>query len=283
MNKILVIADASIEKNIAISEGDKLAKAYDATMHIVYFFHEDLRGLGQKGEAFKKSILSRLEEKANDQLAQYADNNRYTYEVVWEKHVDQWTIDYCQSHDPIMVLKTGHRSERLFYTPTDWQLIRYCPAPVFLLSEEKWKRADDILAAVDLSTKIEDKQALNHTILAKAKELATKLDVNVQVCYTPLFSTFLRDLGLQYKDEIEVETEKTMAPLIAELSAKYQIPVENFHIKAGKPEQVIPSTAAKLRTGIVVVGSVGRKEKLLGSTAEKILGLLKTDVMVLKP
>ena len=44
------------------------------------------------------------------------------------------------------------------------------------------------------------------------------------------------------------------------------------------PENVIPSTAAKYKAGLVVIGTMGRKGiagKLMGNTAEKILKLLK--------
>ena len=61
---------------------------------------------------------------------------------------------------------------------------------------------------------------------------------------------------------------------------------DKLHIKAGLPEQVISSLAAKLNADLVTIGSVrnvGIKAKLIGNTAEKIMRLLKTDLLILPP
>ena len=57
-------------------------------------------------------------------------------------------------------------------------------------------------------------------------------------------------------------------------------------MKAGEPEKVIPSTAASVKAAVVVLGVVGRKGlsgRIIGNTAEKILSLLRCDVLALKP
>jgi universal stress protein E len=44
--------------------------------------------------------------------------------------------------------------------------------------------------------------------------------------------------------------------------------------------------AARQKAGLVVIGTIGRKglkAKVLGNTAKKILSLLKSDVLALKP
>ncbi|MEW6996600.1 universal stress protein [Colwelliaceae bacterium BS250] len=286
MAKILVIADPSFEQSVAIKQALKLARATQNTLHIVYFYHEDLRGLGSKGAAFKESLMARMEEKANDQIAELSDNNEHSYDIVWEKHIHTWVNEYVANTPTAMVVKKGHRSETMFYTPTDWHLLRECSAPVFIVAQDKWNKTPDILACIDLQTQHEEKQQLNHKILATATEMATNLKVNVHVCFVPAFSNLLRDFGVQYKDEVEQQAENEHKQTISQLAAQYQIPLGNFHIHAGKPELVIPSSAAKYHTGIVIIGTVGRKgirQKLVGNTAENILSCLKTDVLALKP
>jgi len=61
---------------------------------------------------------------------------------------------------------------------------------------------------------------------------------------------------------------------------------DKLKIKAGVVEQVIPSVAAKLNADLVIMGSVGNtgiKGHLIGNTAEKVMKLLKTDILVLPP
>jgi universal stress protein E len=67
---------------------------------------------------------------------------------------------------------------------------------------------------------------------------------------------------------------------------EYDMPVENIHIKAGPAAKVIPSMASKKAAGLVIMGSIGRKglkAKLMGNTAESVLALLKTDILVIQP
>ena len=49
---------------------------------------------------------------------------------------------------------------------------------------------------------------------------------------------------------------------------------------------MILSLAAKLNADLMIIGSVGNvgiKAKLIGNTAEKIMRLLKTDLLILPP
>ncbi|WP_169303139.1 universal stress protein [Thalassotalea mangrovi] len=287
MRNVLVVADPNFETSTAIEQAKKLSVSDDVKLHIVYFYYEDLRGLGSKGDALKQSLLTRLNDKASQQLQDILqDEIPYSFEIIWEENLHAWVSHYAQQNNTDMVLKTGHRSETMFYTPTDWHLIRECPAPVLIVAEKKWRKRSGILAAVDLQTDSPEKQKLNEKILATSKYLAAVFDVPLHVCYTPVVSEILNDFGIQFKDEIEDDAKQDIRNKVTFLAKTYGIALENFHIKAGKPEKVIPSMAAELHVGLVVVGTVGRKGitgKLIGNTAEEILSLLKTNVLTLKP
>jgi len=214
------------------------------------------------------------------------DDVEFSVEVVWEKRIDDWINSYAKEHKPLMVVKTANRSETFLYTSTDWQLLRECSAPIFIVSDNKWRKAPNVLAAIDLETKHKSKQTLNYQIIKAAKSFAKANQAELFVCYTVHCSPFLSDLGLQFKDELEVNAEQALKGEIEKLAAEYDIPVANFVVKAGEPEKVIPSIAAKKKVGLVVIGTVGRKglkAKVLGNTAEKVLTLLKSDVLALKP
>ena len=77
-----------------------------------------------------------------------------------------------------------------------------------------------------------------------------------------------------------------MAPHIKALAREFNIAEKAFVVKRGPVEKVIASQAAKKRAQMVVMGTVGRKgvkARLIGNTAERVLGHLKTDVITLKP
>ena len=287
MNSIFVVADLSDSKPVAIQRACELAKNTSNSLHIVYFCYQSLRLIQDDPQKIKQAILDAVSDDAKKSLADLIPNGiNYSFEVVWEKRIYNWINSYAKEHNPLMVVKTAHRSETFLYTSTDWQLLRECPAPVFIVSDNKWRKSPNVLAAIDLETKRKSKQALNHQILKAAKTFAETNDSELFVCYTVLFSKVLRDLGIHYKDELESKAERTLKSEIEKLAAEYDIPAANFFIKAGEPEKVIPSIAAKKKAGVVVIGTVGRKgleAKVLGNTAEKILSLLKSDVLALKP
>ena len=287
MNSIFVVADLSDSKPVAIQRACELAKNTNNSLHIVYFCYQSLRLIQDDPQKIKQAILDAVSDDAKKALATLIPNGiNYSFEVVWEKRIYNWINSYAKEHNPLMVVKTAHRSETFLYTSTDWQLLRECPAPVFIVSDNKWRKSPNVLAAIDLETDRKSKQALNHQILKAAKTFAETNKAELFVCYTVLFSKVLRDLGIHYKDELEINAEKNLKSKIEKLAAEYDIPVANFFIKAGEPEKVIPSIAAKKKAGLVVIGTVGRKglkAKVLGNTAEKILSLLKSDVLALKP
>lgn len=288
MPQILVVADPVSEKNpVAIKRAAEFAARLGHSLHIVYFCYESLRNVDGDAKTIRERILLLVEEKAAKQVKRHVgDKLKFTYEVVWEKYLSSWICDYVDKNKPFMVVKTGHRTETLLYTPTDWLILRECSAPVLITTQSHIKKSSVVMASVDLETKVAEKRKLNKKILKCAKQLADRFGVAMHVVYCPPVSPVLRDLGMQYSDEIETTARKNLAGELAKLAVQYGIPLANIHIKAGEPEKAIPSVAAKSRADILVMGTVGRarlKGKLIGNTAEHILRLMRSDVLALKP
>lgn len=288
MPKILVIADPVSEKKpIAIQRAVELAERLGHSLHVVYFCFESLRHVEGDAKTVQQRIQLMVEEKAAKQLKRHIGGKlKFTYEVVWEKYINTWICNYVEKSKPFMVVKTGHRTETLLYTPTDWLLLRECHAPVLITSQARIRKSSVVMASVDLETKVAEKRKLNGKILKCAKQLAERFGVAMHVVYCPPVSPVLRDLGMQYSDEIETKAKKNLAGEVAKLAKQYELPFANIHIKAGEPEKAIPSVAAKYRADVLVMGTVGRaslKGKLIGNTAESILRLMRTDVLALKP
>jgi universal stress protein E len=83
-----------------------------------------------------------------------------------------------------------------------------------------------------------------------------------------------------FRNPIQIKTS------IQEVLGEHHIPIDNIHIKAGSTSKVIPSLASKHAAGLVIIGSIGSKglkAKLMGSKAESVLALLKTDILVIQP
>jgi universal stress protein E len=70
------------------------------------------------------------------------------------------------------------------------------------------------------------------------------------------------------------------------LRAAAAIPRTRAHLVEGNPAREIPRTARQLGAAIVVMGALSRsglQRVFIGNTAERVLGSLNCDVLVVKP
>jgi universal stress protein E len=288
MGRILVIADLG-DSCCATPRGLELAARLDLDVDVVAFAHAPLKTLRKSTteEVKLRELLIEERRKAEqDKIDRYVDGQRVNLEVIWEKDVARWVTMRCKSGRYSIVLKTGNRTESVIHSSTDWQLLRECPAPVLIVAKKKWHRARPVLAALDLSSTLKSKQALNHKVLGEAKALADALEVELKIITAVEIPALLHDLDLVDPISFVAQAKEDMAPIISRLAAAHHIPEGDFFCKRGPVERVITSQAAKVRAQVLVMGTVARKgvrARLLGNTAEKVLRHLKTDVLALKP
>ncbi|HUH39163.1 MAG TPA: universal stress protein [Spongiibacteraceae bacterium] len=289
MKKLLVIADQDNKRHAALQRGIALATQTGATIHWVGFAYMREEGMefltAAQRSTVKASLLASKRKDMENTLSK-SPKAKVDIEIVWEKDVAGWILKHVAGNNYDMVLKTGHRSESLIYTPTDWQLLRECPVPVMIVASKTWKKRARIVAAVDLSTKVDSKRALNYKVLAMARSLADASDGELHLAYTIEVPQVLSDLDLIDGRKLAAKRRKALQPIIAGLREQYGIASEHVHLRQGSAGKAIPSIATKLKADLVVIGTVGRKGlhgRLMGNTAEQVLTRLHTDIVALKP
>jgi len=211
---------------------------------------------------------------------------RLRIEAVWAADLVDWTVDAVSRGGIDLVVKTGHRSETLFHTPADWQLLRRCPAPVLIAGTRPRRKNRRILAAVDAASVHPVQAALNAKVLAAAAWFGALLDAQVHPVHVIAVSAVARDLDLIDAAALERRQGAKVGPVLAALASAHGIPAGNTVIKLGQPDRVLPSLAARLKADLVVMGTVGRTGaagRLLGNTAEQVLRRLRTSLLALRP
>lgn len=289
MAKLLIVADIK-DKCFATPRGLALAAKLGLDADVVAFSYAPLGGLKIKAPeqaAVRKRLLDERREKVQARIDKCRESGqKVNLKVVWEKDIHRWINKQCAGDRYAAVIKTGHRSESLVHTSVDWQLLRECPIPVLIVAEKRWHRTRPVLASLDLGSTVATKRKLNHKVLASAKQLAEALGVELEIISAVEVPVLLADLDLVDPATYSRDAVDAMAPHIRELAAAHDLPESAFFCKRGPVARVITSRAAKVRAQIVVMGTVGRKgvkARLLGNTAEKVLGHLKTDVLAIKP
>jgi len=191
-------------------------------------------------------------------------------------------------HDLLMRSHGTVSSEPKPFGPTDMQLLRKCPCPVWLVGPSASPRPRRLLAAIDASSNDPGEAALNRAILDLAVTIRDLEDAQLTVLYA--WSAF----GYQFLErrmsakELSAFTEATRAAARRDLDAFTSglgTQVEAL-LMEGDPHDVIPAYAGSHSIDLVVMGTVGRSGLagfVMGNTAERILRSLRGSVVAIKP
>ena len=235
MGKVLIIADESDDKYFATPRGLELANILGYSAEVVAFTHAPLSRLkitASEQTKIKRRLLADREAQVQARIDRYAKTGqKVSLKVVWETDISQWVTERCRKAEYEAVVKTGHRTESLVYTPTDWRLLRDCPAPVLLVSDHKWHKTKPVLAAVDLSSRSAVKVGLNNKVIAVAKELAAALEADLKIICAIEIPTLLADMDLVDPRQYVREAKEAMAPAIQKLAQAHDLPEQLFGAK----------------------------------------------------
>jgi len=280
---ILVITDVHDTENCSIKKAHDIAAPLGEEIDVVRFIRSN--DATTLTDVDIKTQTAELSDYVADVFKDYEQKDIIRTQVVVTSDIAKWVVDYCQDKQFDLVLKAGHRSETLFHTPCDWELIRQLQIPVLIASQQHWRQKHAVLAALDPDAKDDAHRELNDSILKWTKKWAATFDCKIHIVYSLPVSKILRELDIidvkQYAREHREEGEEKLAALLK----NYDLPDVEMHVTAGAPERTIPHCANELKAELVIMGSTGRtglKGKLLGNVAEKTMHNLRTDSLVIE-
>lgn len=187
----------------------------------------------------------------------------------------------------------GARTRPWLMHLTDWELLRTSPMPVLLIKGGKPYRRPRILAAVDPSHSHAKPLGLDEHIVSAAEKFAKALRGTLHI----LHAGFPSVVGVDVKKAAKrastswsllslEELEQQEREIFEAFRASTGVPRTRAHFVNGNPATEIPRFAGKLRADIVAMGALSRsglERVFIGNTAERILGALASDVLVMKP
>jgi universal stress protein E len=173
---------------------------------------------------------------------------------------------------------------------TSRQLLRKCPCPLWLLGPAERVPYRRVLAAVDPSSDVPEKIALNRKVLETAAAITESESCELHVAHAwriefeKLFRSrspqrTMRRLLRTTREERAIALWQLAAPFIG--SRPHQ-----FHVKKGDPAKIIPLLARRNDIDLVVMGTTARTgiaAMLLGNTAEQVLGRVECSLLTVKP
>ncbi len=291
MPKILVIIDPEETEHSGLNRVREIPPTADVTYKVdLYIDAVPVMAGSANGDALKRQLdekrawLDSLVEPLRD--AGYSIKTdviaftRLFEEII--KSADRFGADFVfkplRQHGPL---------KRLFYTSTDWNLIRMCKTPLLLVSDQQSVRGKPVIAAVDAGDQDEAHATLNQAVLENAGLLARVLEAPVHVIYAygpavvasraavadPLAYQISRD---KYEEEFKTAEQ---------LALSHGVAPEMVHLREGAPDIVLNDYATEQGAGILVLGTVARAGiagRFVGNTAESTLERAHCDVFVIK-
>jgi universal stress protein E len=291
MKNLLVVASKEYQEDNALLRAINWAKNFDIQITLIGFTHAEVGELQdlELSDLSRKELKQAMLDQRYQTLRKQVDETGYQGDIAiiiqWTKHIAPAIDAYCEKHHFDLLLKSAHQNKTIFYTPTDWKLMRSCPVPVMITANKSWKKKATVLASVDLKTSSAAKIELNHRIISAASNLAQLCGDELHLVYAIKLPQALIDMDLVDEEKYTNKLREKIQPTIDSLCKEYNISGENVHIKPGPPARIVPSIANSIKAELVFTGASARKgisAKLLGNVAEKILSKLRTDIVVIK-
>ena len=175
--------------------------------------------------------------------------------------------------------------KRMFYTSTDWNLIRMCPTALLLVRDQGTVRGKPVIASVNIDDEDPEHQELNRIVLAQANALAEVLGAKVHLIYAYGPAVVMGDgadpMAYQIaKDKHDAEFKKAKA-----LASANNVLASNTKLREGTPETIVTEYGEEISAGIIVLGTVARSGAsglFIGNTAESMLEKTHRDMFVIK-
>src|SRR5690606_18369717 len=193
--------------------------------------------------------------------------------VVWEEPAYESIIRAAIRENADLVIAGPHGRERtnapFSFRQTDWQLLRFCPRPLWMVRTAK-ERTGAIMVALD-PTHANDKPAsLDAALLDAASMLAQRLGVELHAAHSvpdaayPLGSSRMTQAAI--RDRVRKKLQREVK--------RHDVAAGNVHVVRGMPERTIAELAEELDARLIVMGAISRrglKRYVIGDTAERLI------------
>ncbi|RZV36171.1 MAG: hypothetical protein EX272_09210 [Chromatiales bacterium] len=302
IKKILAVVDPTVADQPAVHRAAWLAKHSGAELELlVCYYNEYLSG----DRLFDSPSL----EKARDEVIQSHEKHLEALaepvrgdgivvktSAIWDHPLYEGIVRHAMESGSDIVLKDTHHHSavtRALLTNTDWNLIRTCPIPLWLVKPQEIADKPVFVAAIDPMHQHDKPAALDDEILHVSKALADDVggDVHAFHAYDPRIAVATATANAYIPvslpfDEIEQQMHEDHEKRFTEITEFHKIADTHAHLVAGLTHEELPRIADKLKADVVVMGAVARnrwKRLFIGATAERTLEDLPCDLLIIKP
>jgi universal stress protein E len=299
---VIAVGDPYQPTSPAVRKGAEVAARCGATVELVHAFASFPRAFVAAPPADLGSPLTGLSHKERkEQLERLAGplrrrGLRVRTSVLWDTPPHEALVRHVRESKADLLMADSHRHARvarLFLTNTDWELIRNCPCPLWLVKSPRLPRKPRVLAAVDpmhanaKPARLDDR--ISEAALAVARAVRGKAALFHSISFPLVY-----DIGGIFGEPIpapippgaqrryELQVEKALNAL----GRRHGIRRNACLLQYGEASYALYRAVRRGRVDLLVMGAVSRSaldRLLIGSTAERVMDAVNCDLLVIKP
>lgn len=301
-SRIMCVIDPTSGDHPALRRAVWLARQVDAELELfLCYYNEHLSGDrlfdSPSLETARREIIAGHEkhlEKLAEPLRSSGMIVRTT--AIWDHPLYEGVVRHANAIGANIVFKDTHHHSalaRALLTNTDWNLIRTCPMPLWLVKPHEIADNPIFIAAIDPLNQHDKPAALDDEILVLSKTLAgdSNGEVHAFHSYDPRIAVATATANAYIPvslpfDEIEKQMHEQHEKRFNEVTEFHGIDDKHKHLIAGLTHEELPIMAEKMNADVIVMGAVARnrwKRLFIGATAERTLEHVPCDLLIVKP
>jgi universal stress protein E len=296
------VIDPTVDDQPALRRATWLAKHCGAELELVVcYYNEYLSGdrlFDSPSLEKARSEVIANQEKHLEELAEpiRKDGVVVTTTATWDHPLYEGIVRQAITSGADIIFKDTHHHSavtRALLTNTDWNLIRTCPVPLWLVKPRDIADPPIIVAAIDPLHQHDKPAALDDEILHLSKYIGGSVagEVHAFHSYDPRIAVATATANAYIPvslpfDEIEQQMHEDHEKRFNEITSFHDVDEEHSHLVAGLTHEELPAIADTLKADVVVMGAVARnrwKRLFIGATAERTLEHLPCDLLIIKP
>lgn len=301
-SKILVVIDPTVSEQPALSRAAQVAENCGGELHLlVCYYNEYLSGDrlfdSPSLEKARAEVIGAQQKRLEDLAAPLRERGiAVSTAATWDHPLYAGIVRHATDCKADIVFKDTHHHSavtRAFLSNTDWNLIRTCPVPLWLVKPRDFGDQPKLIAAIDPMNQNDKPAALDDEIIQIGKALATRTggEIHAFHAYDPRIAVATATANAYIPvslpfDEIEQQMHDDHQKRFGEITSFHGIRDEHAHLVAGLTHEELPALAESIDADVVIMGAVARnrwKRLFIGATAERTLEHLPCDLLIVKP